>query len=553
MRKIKVLIAAVVLLLCGVCFSGTKYIDWALGDDGNAGTSAGAGNAWKTFGEALSSADDGDIIHVAANTSYVEEGSAPNSNMYLYWNQAKSLTFIGSTDNAADTVLTCVAGQTRILRYVYAGHNTIKFKNISLVGVASTTSVLYLNGTDTVSCSLELDNCVVSGGTTSSIQGETTDGQIVADNRRLVIKNSAISGPGSGAVIRLSTAKSISIMDSTVEQTNVASREPIMFLGQDTDYNPYQTKDIKIINTIFKRTSTTLADHGVLLGRGMQFAYFDKCKILNTSDTNTSNIALIIKGENAIIRNSVIEGNRGLYFKGGKFGKVINNVIIGTGLYGVQLEEIDATARAIDTVDQVNNTFTHNGADRTAEFQFGMPIEVTGSTGNDREYTVVGSEFTGGNTVVTVKEAIPNAVADGNMFEHQTFEATVFENNIIDGSSSEYAVVYNNVSGFPSQIKFDYNNYQAGSLGMFFDGTAARADLTAIKTIWAAQTDFIWTDNDENSLEVDPQLDSNYRPANTQIINGGRFDINGDKTYMGAAAVMSNKGLSGIFYNGFFK
>lgn len=56
------------------------YIDYVNGNDANAGTSAGAGNAWKTFGKAVSSAVDKSIIHlVDASVGYLSHtAGTPN-------------------------------------------------------------------------------------------------------------------------------------------------------------------------------------------------------------------------------------------------------------------------------------------------------------------------------------------------------------------------------------------------------------------------------------------------------------------------------------------
>src|ERR1043166_3462426 len=48
----------------------TYYVDGAVGNDGNAGTSQGSGNAWATIAHALSSISAGNIVYVKASGTY---------------------------------------------------------------------------------------------------------------------------------------------------------------------------------------------------------------------------------------------------------------------------------------------------------------------------------------------------------------------------------------------------------------------------------------------------------------------------------------------------
>ena len=50
----------------------TYFVDMAVGDDVNAGTSAGAGNAWKTIDKAMNTVAAGDKVWVKASANYTE-------------------------------------------------------------------------------------------------------------------------------------------------------------------------------------------------------------------------------------------------------------------------------------------------------------------------------------------------------------------------------------------------------------------------------------------------------------------------------------------------
>ncbi len=75
---------------------------------------------------------------------------------------------------------------------------------------------------------------------------------------------------------------------------------------------------------------------------------------------------------------------------------------------------------AITAVDQGAKTFTIAG-DHTALFPNASSVEVRGSTGNDRLYTLNGAAaLVGGNTVITTNEAIPDPTADGTIVDDNT-------------------------------------------------------------------------------------------------------------------------------------
>ena len=50
----------------------TYYVDGAVGNDGNAGTSEGAGNAWATIDHAMNTVAAGDKVFVKATGTYSE-------------------------------------------------------------------------------------------------------------------------------------------------------------------------------------------------------------------------------------------------------------------------------------------------------------------------------------------------------------------------------------------------------------------------------------------------------------------------------------------------
>ncbi|MES2903129.1 MAG: hypothetical protein V4696_03000 [Pseudomonadota bacterium] len=84
------------------------YVDWALGADVNAGTSAGAGNAWKTFDKVLASAVDKSIIHlmdarVGANWYFTGDADFGARRIKIISGHSSGETVVCSTNENWDT------------------------------------------------------------------------------------------------------------------------------------------------------------------------------------------------------------------------------------------------------------------------------------------------------------------------------------------------------------------------------------------------------------------------------------------------------------------
>lgn len=89
----------------------------------------------------------------------------------------------------------------------------------------------------------------------------------------------------------------------------------------------------------------------------------------------------------------------------------------------------------ISAVDQGAKKFTIAGLDLTSHFVTRAPLQVAGSTGNNGLYTVDTSAFVGGNTEITVDEAIPDATADGTI-AIQTVATEIPPGFVIPGSKT---------------------------------------------------------------------------------------------------------------------
>lgn len=142
------------------------------------------------------------------------------------------------------------------------------------------------------------------------------------------------------------------------------------------------------------------------------------------------------------------------------------------GLNQFDISDFDSSRNhAITAVNQGTKTFTVAG-DQTAIYVYGRNLHVDGSTGNDGGYHVASSTFTGGNTEIVVAEAIPSAVADGNLhydtFVHVwlnagSWDLLDFANITVDN------VQYNDISTPGSEVLANVTPNQFGIFWVYED------------------------------------------------------------------------------------
>ena len=99
----------------------TYYVDHDAGADVNAGTSEGAGNAWKTIAKAMGTVAAGDVVNVKNNGSYTEQDDATTyiGNIDTAGTITAPILFEGygttvgdevrATLDAADTLVSCIS------------------------------------------------------------------------------------------------------------------------------------------------------------------------------------------------------------------------------------------------------------------------------------------------------------------------------------------------------------------------------------------------------------------------------------------------------------
>lgn len=134
------------------------YVDWAVGDDTNAGTSEGAGNAWKHIGHALSAMSAGDTIWVKASAEYEEipritvaGNTAPNINQLIGYEsvtgdngyatiQASGFNGIGLSINTGGLGVTLASAYFRVMNF-----KIVNSPGFGLTGTTSTRAMQWVN------------------------------------------------------------------------------------------------------------------------------------------------------------------------------------------------------------------------------------------------------------------------------------------------------------------------------------------------------------------------------------------------------------------------
>lgn len=143
------------------------YLDSALGSDANAGTAEGAGNAWQTWGKALSTAAAGDTVHVKSSAAYTLTASPTCANSGSI--AAGPIQIIGYQTTPGDGgTKPTVTSATNSIRLVdlngksYWNFDNIRFTHTAATrgyGISASASVSASTGLVVRNC--EFDGCLV--------------------------------------------------------------------------------------------------------------------------------------------------------------------------------------------------------------------------------------------------------------------------------------------------------------------------------------------------------------------------------------------------------
>lgn len=109
----------------------TYYVDVATGNDANAGTSAGSGNAWMTLQKAFDTAVAGDLVYIKASGTYSEQVDVDTNSGTV----TAPIRFEGYTTTPGDGGQFTWDGATYCINTT--GKDYIRFRNVFFTGCTS--------------------------------------------------------------------------------------------------------------------------------------------------------------------------------------------------------------------------------------------------------------------------------------------------------------------------------------------------------------------------------------------------------------------------------
>lgn len=110
----------------------TYYVDTAVGNDANAGTSEGSGNAWATIDKAMSTVVAGDKVYIKASGTYSE-----TPNIDTAGTLAAPITYEGYTSTPGDGGKATISGSTNCVTTSLAVNQYMIWKNMIFTGASS--------------------------------------------------------------------------------------------------------------------------------------------------------------------------------------------------------------------------------------------------------------------------------------------------------------------------------------------------------------------------------------------------------------------------------
>jgi hypothetical protein len=273
----------------------TYYVDGAVGNDANAGTSEGAGNAWATIQKAMDTVAADDTVYVKASATYSEDVTIEtNGGIFT------PIHFIGYTTSTSDNGKVTISGTTNCLKNGAADGDFYMFWNFIFSG-ASSTGVLLNLGDDTLWYNCEFNNnggaglqlndealivnCVAHGNTTFGFDLDSSPNVVgckvyanggvqifCLGNGELFYKNVVYGATGSSKLCELNTTELF--VANTLDGENVALQGVELIQGSAC---------ICIDNIIYDCTT------GVQMNAGpVPSAYFLGHNLMNSNTTDYS-------------------------------------------------------------------------------------------------------------------------------------------------------------------------------------------------------------------------------------------------------------------------
>lgn len=228
--------------------------------------------------------------------------------------------------------------------------------------------------------------------------------------------------------------------ESWLEQIGLGSEFELHYIDEDMDY---KREILPVVDQSITSTSSRMTLNVMGLTRQSEIwrlamLRLAKNRLLKSTISFTADIDAIdcTIGNNIYVQSDIPD-------QWGEGGRVISattaDIIIGKDLvyesgatYKLILRHADDTIDSKDVLN-INNTITGVTASTfvitgnyTSVYKEGDKITVSGSTGNDRIYTLsTGSTFGGGNTTITVEELVVSSTVDGGLYNNRRVVVSV--------------------------------------------------------------------------------------------------------------------------------
>ncbi len=185
----------------------------------------------------------------------------------------------------------------------------------------------------------------------------------------------------------------------------------------------------------------------------------------------------------------------------------------------------------IDTVSTVNGTFTLDSGDNLSSvFVNGVVFRVKGSTGNDGQFTVSTSEYTGGKTVITVTGTISDGTGDGIVYwatEDWNGKvddiAVYYDSEYYFFTPSDGLIMYN--SDDSEEVQFNSTTYLWGTYVIPTGGIPSGIPATSIADGTVSNAEFQYinsvTSNVQDQIDAFGTLDPDSKTVFT-VSNEGQ-------------------------------
>ena len=581
----------VFLMLCGVGFGAdtTYYVNPDVAPGGS-GTSAidpiDTVNGAIVLAQA--DADTSHTIYLMAGTYNEDQGTGGiwslgaddiiftpyNSNVNLVLSNAaegiysrNNATWIFESNGSNILTITTAANRFLYQRFYIDGENQVKFNNC-VINHTGTGNFVYgdLNAGGSLR-ETHFNGCTV---TTASASG-----CLLYDMAEISVKNSSITASAAVHLFSLfGTIPTFKVENNTkleasntglmckISETTVDSMANFIWRG-NTDCKAgkhgVHVKTHLVENVdISGNTFVVTASSGQEIGVGVGYEYSDQTAwAANGSYTVGQLRANEGTGEIGIfecvtahtdVAGDKEPGTSSIWRQYWKFLTISGNINVSNNNISYTTED---DSHAVFLGYGANNADVYGNFATGGNYQFVIKSESNNVRGNigigANPFSIFAGRY---NKVVnnTGYATSGNAFVRGNQTAGRaTYGNQIYNNIFVQDNSAGFA--HSDESNPDITGQTDYVDYNC-----FFKttGTGPFA-LNGVKNTFAlyqaewATVSAMFPDNDENSLYEDPQLDANYVPQNPAVKTGGKPDINGNPTPMGAISVPSTTGKRSIY------